>query len=152
VKYITKKNLLFFFLTCLSIICIYFLRYSTGRSGSQSYQLGTLRITRSAISGIISGINALLYVLLVFTDYKKGIIVSLSLTAVSFINIIISIILSHSIGALPGIITNSPFIPFIKSFQSVILQTLLQVSTTAEVMFRKSIEKFLKKSLLPLHV
>ena len=106
-KYITKKNLLFFFLTCLSIICIYLLRYSTGSSGSQTYQLGTLRITRSAISGIISGINALIYVLLVFTDYKKGIIVSLSLTAVSFINIIISIILSHSIGALPGIITNT---------------------------------------------
>ncbi len=104
-KHITKKNLLFVLLTCLSLICIYLLRYR-GDTGPQFIQLGAIRIPASAKSGFISGISGLLYILLVFIDYKNGIRVSIVLTALSFFNIFLGMALSHSAGSLPGIATN----------------------------------------------
>lgn len=73
---------------------------------NNTYHIGNFIIPTSSISGIISGINALLYIFLVFIDYKKGIIISSILLLLSFFNLVFGIVKSQSLSSLPGFITN----------------------------------------------
>lgn len=91
--------------TLLGIFFIFLLRYS-GNIQNDFIQIGSIRIPATAKQGLISGLSSLVYISLVFTDYKKGIKISLALLSIAFINLLYGIIKMKALSSLPGLITN----------------------------------------------
>lgn len=104
-KYITRKNLMLCIFTLLGIFFIFLLRYS-GNIQNDFIQIGSIRIPATAKQGLISGLSSLVYISLVFTDYKKGIKISFALLSIAFINLLYGIINKKALSSLPGLITN----------------------------------------------
>ena len=103
-KHVTKKNLLLSLFTILCALCVVMLRYS-GRNAAPFIQIGRISIPATVRSGLISGINSLFYISLIFIDYKKGFKIAMSLLAISLGNWILGFVLSHSLNSLPGLVT-----------------------------------------------
>lgn len=91
--------------TLLGIFFIFLLRYS-GNIQNDFIQIGSIRIPATAKQGLISGLSSLVYISLVFTDYKKGIKISFALLSIAFINLLYGIINKKALSSLPGLITN----------------------------------------------
>lgn len=91
--------------TLLGIFFIFLLRYS-GNIQNDLIQIGSIRIPATAKQGLISGLSSLVYISLVFTDYKKGIKISFALLSIAFINLLYGIIKMKALSSLPGLITN----------------------------------------------
>ena len=104
-RHITRKNLRLIILTLLGIACFLALR-SSGIKAEPFLQIGSLRIPSTTKSGVISGTLSLIYILLIFTDYKKGFRIGLTMNIISSIYLLIGMIISHSIISMPGIVTN----------------------------------------------
>ena len=103
-RHLTRKNLRLIYLTLLGICCIILLR-SKGEH-VPFVQIGSFQVPSSTKSGIISGIQSLICFLLVFTDYKKGIKISLGIILVSLTHLFFGMFRSHSIISLPGLVSN----------------------------------------------
>ena len=103
-RHLTRKNLRLIYLTLLDICCIILLR-SKGEH-VPFVQIGPFQVPSSTKSGIISGIQSLICFLLVFTDYKKGIKISLGIILVSLTHLFFGMFRSHSIISLPGLVSN----------------------------------------------
>ena len=104
-KHLTRKNLLLALFTILSLLCVFLLSYNPNET-TPLIKIGNLQLPENVRGGIISGINSLLYILLVFTDYKKGFKIAFSLMLISFGNLILGMIFSHSLVSLPGLMTH----------------------------------------------
>ncbi len=104
-KYITRKNVMLLLFTLLGIFLLSLLRY-TGTAQNEFISLGAIKIPSTARHGLISGLSSLVYISLVFTDYKKGIKISLGLLSIAFINLFYGLIKGRALASLPGLITN----------------------------------------------
>ena len=82
------------------------LSYS-GKEHQPFYQLGNLRIPSSTKSGVLSGTLSLICILLVFTDYKIGFKIALSINILSVSNLLFGMIKTHSIVSMPGMVTHT---------------------------------------------
>lgn len=104
-RHLTRKNIRLIILTLLGIACFMALSY-TGKEHLPFIQLGPLKIPSSTKSGVLSGPLSLICILLVFTDYKKGFNISLAINIISATNLIIAMIMTHSIVSMPGMVTS----------------------------------------------
>ena len=105
-RHLTRKNIRLIILTLLGIACFMLLSYS-GKEHQPFYQLGNLRIPSSTKSGVLSGTLSLICILLVFTDYKIGIKIALSINILSVSNLLFGMIKTHSIVSMPGMVTHT---------------------------------------------
>ena len=105
-RHLTRKNIRLIILTLLGIACFMLLSYS-GKEHQPFYQLGNLRIPSSTKSGVLSGILSLICILLVFTDYKIGFKIALSINILSVSNLLFGMIKTHSIVSMPGMVTHT---------------------------------------------
>ena len=104
-RHLTRKNIRLIILTILGIACFMALSY-TGKEHSPFFQLGSLRIPSSTKSGVLSGTLSIIYILLVFTDYKKGFKIALAFIIIAVGNLLYGMIMTHSINSMPGMVTN----------------------------------------------
>ena len=95
-KQITRKNIRLSILTILGIICIVLLRYSS-KNVQPFFQIGPLNLPSSTKNGVISGALALFCFLLVFTDYRKGLLIGLLINLIALGSLIFGMIMAHSI-------------------------------------------------------
>ncbi len=105
-RHLTRKNIRLIILTLLGIACFMLLSYS-GKEHQPFYQLGNLRIPSSTKSGVLSGTLSLICILLVFTDYKIGFKIALSINILSVSNLLFGMIKTHSIVSMPGMVTHT---------------------------------------------
>lgn len=105
-KFITRKNLLLIIYTLLCILCVLFIKL-WGEGSQEPIRIGSLIINTNTKSCFFTGVLSLIYILLVYVDYKKGFIISLTFSIYIFFNIINEIIKYKSIAPLPGLITNT---------------------------------------------
>jgi len=77
-----------------------------GRGINNVIKLGPIILNPNTKSGIFTGLMSLIYIFLVYVDYKKGIVIAFSFSFINVVNIMRSIILSKSLTPLPGLITN----------------------------------------------
>ena len=101
-RHLTRKIIRLLILTLLGIALFILLMIR----GKPELQLGAFRIPASTTNGIISGTFSLVCFLLVFNDYKHGIIIGLTLNLLSSTHLLISMIVRHSIVSMPGMVTN----------------------------------------------
>ncbi len=104
-SHITRKHLRLLILTILGICCIIALRYP-GQNPTLYLIAGPFRIPNSTKSGILSGTLSLITFLLVFTDYKNGLKIGLTLIVISTANLISGMVRNNTITAMPGLVTN----------------------------------------------
>ena len=105
-RHLTRKNIRLIILTLLGIACFMLLSYS-GKEHQPFYQLGNLRIPSSTKSGVLSGTLSLICILLVFTDYKIGFKIALSINILAVSNLLFGMIKTHSIVSMPGMVTHT---------------------------------------------
>ena len=105
-RHLTRKNIRLIILTLLGIACFMLLSYS-GKEHQPFYQLVNLRIPSSTKSGVLSGTLSLICILLVFTDYKIGFKIALSINILSVSNLLFGMIKTHSIVSMPGMVTHT---------------------------------------------
>ncbi len=105
-RHLTRKNIRLIILTLLGIACFMLLSYS-GKEQQPFYQIGNLRIPSSTKSGVLSGTLSLICILLVFTDYKIGFKIALSINILSVSNLLFGMIKTHSIVSMPGMVTHT---------------------------------------------
>lgn len=105
-RHLTRKNIRLIILTLLGIACFMLLSYS-GKEHQPFYQLGNFRIPSSTKSGVLSGTLSLICILLVFTDYKIGFKIALSINILSVSNLLFGMIKTHSIVSMPGMVTHT---------------------------------------------
>ena len=103
-RYLTRKNIRLIILTLLGIAC-FLLLTPIGKQTSPFYQLGSIKIPSSTRSGVISGALSLIYLFLVFTDYKKGFKIALAMIIVSDGNLLIRMIVRRSFVSMPGLVS-----------------------------------------------
>ena len=139
-RHITRKNIQLIIMTLLGFVCFTALR-SSGMKTDPFFQIGTLRIPSSTKSGILSGTLSLIYILLIFTNYKKGFIIGVVMNIISTTYLLFTMIHTHSIVSMPGMVTNFVSIVTlftIYSFYSRLsvsnMTTILQIRVTAVVM------------------
>lgn len=104
-KHLTKKNLLLILLTILCLGCLFVLRYS-GKDPNPFFMIGSLKVPSSTKSGVTSGILSLLCILLVFTDYKKGAKIGITVNLFATLSLIFTMIMRRSVSGMPGMVTN----------------------------------------------
>ena len=104
-KFFTRKNIRLIILTLLGICCFIALNF-TGKNPARFFLISNFRLPTSTISGVLSGTMSLICFLLIFTDYKKGFTIGLTINIISLLYLILGMIKQHSIVSMPGIFTH----------------------------------------------
>ena len=128
-RHITRKNIRLIILTLLGFVCFWALR-SSGMKSEPFFQIGALRIPSSTKSGILSGTLSLIYILLIFTDYKKGFIIGVVMNIISTTYLLFTMIHTHSIVSMPGMVTN--FVSIVTLFTIYSFYSRLSVSNMTD--------------------
>ena len=104
--HLTRKNLRLCYLTLLAIACLFAVSYK-GTNSSNFFIFRLLKLPASTISGVLSGTLSLICIFLLFTNYKKGFRLGLGLNLIASGNLIVSMIITHSIVSMPGLVTHA---------------------------------------------
>lgn len=104
VKHFSWKNIIFALCIVFYIVCALLLD-SMNTIRSPYIKIGTFNIATLSVKGIMTTLQSLACILMVFVSYKVGIIVALSASGLSFIKAILSIIRMHSFTPLPSVVT-----------------------------------------------
>ena len=104
-----RKNLLLVFCTAICVTCIFGVSRIVKFGNILTF--GSFVLPVVSAQGIITAINSLCCVLLVFIDFKRGIKIAVSIMGISIITAIIPMFINHNLSPLPGVIT--VFVSFI---------------------------------------
>ncbi|MCR4821315.1 MAG: bifunctional diguanylate cyclase/phosphodiesterase [Treponema sp.] len=100
-KYVSRKTILLILLTLLNIFFAYILQY-TMKNIPQIIRIGSFVITPNSIRGILSSLQTMTCILMVFINYRKGIIIASILSLQALVFSLLAIIRSNSLASLPG--------------------------------------------------
>ena len=105
-RYLTRKNIRLLLLSLLGIGCFFLVSYK-GHNLGPFVQIAFIRIPSSTYNGILAGLMSLICILLVLVDYKKGFKVALGINLLATLNLVLGMIISRNIVAMPGLVTNT---------------------------------------------
>ena len=98
-----RDHLLLLFFSLLSLSCIILVSV-LGRSSGQILKIGSFHMPTMSLQGVIASLNSLCCILLVFTNYKIGSILSFGLMGITLFTAFGPIIRSHSLSPLPSLV------------------------------------------------
>lgn len=103
--FFNRKNILIVLCSVFSFLCIFGVT-NMGRLGS-GYVLhyGRFYFPISSIQGVLSALNSLSCILMVFIDFKKGSKVAFAVMTLTLLSSLRPIIVSQSFASLPGVVT-----------------------------------------------
>lgn len=119
----TRNTILLILCTFLCICCLAII-FLLGKSTEQIVFLGSYPLSLTSIKGIVSAVNMLLCILLVFIRYNLGSCIAFCIIGCSIVHNITQIITTHSLYSLPGILTS-----FVSLFSIIVIYFFYKHST-----------------------
>ncbi|MCR5188973.1 MAG: EAL domain-containing protein [Treponema sp.] len=104
-KLLKRKTITLIFLTLLCLLCFLLINF-WGEGPNAVLKLGPIVLNANTKSGIFTGLMSLIYIFLVYIDYKKGFVIALTFSFINVVNIMKTIIILKTLAPFPGIITN----------------------------------------------
>lgn len=104
-----RKNLLLVLCTAICVTCIFGVSRIVKFGNILTF--GSFVLPVVSAQGILTAINSLCCVLLVFIDFKRGTKIAVTIMGISIITAIIPMFINHNLSPLPGVIT--VFVSFI---------------------------------------
>ncbi|MCR5187524.1 MAG: bifunctional diguanylate cyclase/phosphodiesterase [Treponema sp.] len=103
-KYPSKRTALLILCTALYISLTILLQY-TVIYVPQRIEIGSFVMSADSVRGIISSLQSIICILMVFINYKAGIVIASLLSTQSLISSLVPVIRAHSLSSLPGSIS-----------------------------------------------
>ncbi len=101
-KLISRRTIVLLLCTLIYFFLSFLLHFSN-KFAPQYIELGSFNISANSVRGIISSLQSLTCILLVFVNYKAGFVIALCLSGQALVAAMVPVVMFKSLSSLPGV-------------------------------------------------